>query len=76
MISPLIPYHSFCANIAGYIDRQCIVWNKNDMVGMKLDLKERNVECFVNDENDGIILENISIRENGEKIKIDSFESL
>ena len=92
-----LPYHSFCANGNGLMysdsklkanDERYTKWEENDMVGIKLDLKQRNVEYFVNDKSVGIIFKNVPIGENikyrlaitmnqdGEKIQIDSFESL
>ena len=41
-------------------------WNDNDIIGIKLNLKEKNIEYFINDESVGIVFENIAI---GKEIK-------
>ena len=43
-----------------------LIWKPGHVVGIKLDLKERNIEYFINDESKGITHQNIPI---GEDIK-------
>ena len=91
-----LPCHSFCADGYGklYGDNHLQInpattnWKENDIIGIKLDLEQRNVEYFVNDKSVGLAFKNIPIGENikyrlmitmntdGQRIDIESFESL
>ena len=42
------------------------IWKDNDIISIKLDLKQRNIEYFVNDKSLGVVFENVPI---GEDIK-------
>ena len=39
-------------------------WKSGDIIGIKLDLKQRNVEYFINDQSAGITHQNIPIAKN------------
>ena len=69
-----------------YPKKYLLFWNHNDVISIKLNLKKRNIEYFINNKSVGIIYKNIPIGDDikyrlcilmsGEpqKIRLDSFE--